>query len=105
MYDAALKEFEIAATASPNNADIYSYIGGIYRRQGRWAESIASFERARSPAPRTPGRALVFGASNNSFVAGGVGAPPRFLHRPPGHQAGCGLPRLGLGYGESCEIR
>src|SRR5438094_2708235 len=47
-YDAALKEFEVAAATSPNNAEVYGYIGGIYRRQGRWRESMASFERARS---------------------------------------------------------
>ncbi|HEY8649722.1 MAG TPA: FlgO family outer membrane protein, partial [Chthoniobacterales bacterium] len=31
-YDAALKEFEVAAATSPNNAEIYTYVGGIYRR-------------------------------------------------------------------------
>lgn len=51
-YDAALKEFELAATASPNNAEIYNYVGGIYRRQGRWREAVASFDRAFSLDPR-----------------------------------------------------
>src|SRR4029077_1473714 len=37
-YNAALKEFEIAAQISPSNAEIYDYVGGIYRRQGRWRE-------------------------------------------------------------------
>src|SRR5437870_9942184 len=32
-YDAALKEFEVAAATSPNNAEIYTYVGGIYFRQ------------------------------------------------------------------------
>lgn len=62
-YDAALKEFEIAATTSPNNAEIYGYIGGIYRRQGRWRESVASFERARSLDPRNG--VIAFMAANN----------------------------------------
>ena len=48
-YDAALKEFEAAAATSPNNAEIYYYLAGIHRRQGRWRESVASFERARFP--------------------------------------------------------
>jgi len=66
-YDAALKEFEVAAATSPNNAEIYSYIGGIYRRQGRWRESVASFERALSLDPRNRGIALM-AANNYLFV-------------------------------------
>lgn len=66
-YDAALKEFEIAAAASPNNAEIYGYIGGIYRRQGRWRESVASFERARSLDPRN-GIIAFMTANNYLFV-------------------------------------
>lgn len=50
--EAALKEFEVAAAASPNNAEIYTYIGGIYRRQGRWRDAVASFERALLLDPR-----------------------------------------------------
>ena len=65
-YDAALKEFEIAAATSPNNAEIYGYIGGIYRRQGRWHESIASFERARSLDPRN--RRIRFMAANSYLL-------------------------------------
>ena len=60
-YDAALKEFELAAASSPNSAEICGYVGGIYRRKGRWRESIASFERALSLDPRNP---------RNAFSAG-----------------------------------
>src|SRR5438552_1300936 len=62
-YDAALKEFEVAAAASPNNAEIYIYVAGIHRRQGRWREAVASFERAMSLDPRN--RAVAFNAGNN----------------------------------------
>ena len=62
-YDAALKEFEVAAATSPNNAEIYSYVAGIYRRQGLWRESVASFERAMSLDPRN--REVAFLAGNN----------------------------------------
>ena len=62
-YDAALKEFEIAAATLPNNAEIYSYIAGIHRRQGRWRESVATFERALSLDPRD--RGIVFQVGNN----------------------------------------
>jgi TolB-like protein/DNA-binding winged helix-turn-helix (wHTH) protein/Flp pilus assembly protein TadD len=65
-YDAALKEFEIAEKSSPNNAEIYGYVGGIYRRQGRWRESIASLERARSLDPRN--RIIAFQAAHNYLL-------------------------------------
>ena len=29
-----------------------TYVGGIYRRQGRWREAVASYERALSLDPR-----------------------------------------------------
>ncbi len=51
-YDAALQEFNLAAAGSPNNAEIYTYIGGIYRRQNRWRDAVASFDRAVSLDPR-----------------------------------------------------
>jgi serine/threonine-protein kinase len=51
-YSAALKEFAIAAAASPNNAEVLNYIAGIYRRQGRWRESLACYERAQALDPR-----------------------------------------------------
>jgi tetratricopeptide (TPR) repeat protein len=62
-YDAALKEFEIAAATSPNNAHIYKYVGGIYRRQGRWRDAVASFDRAISLDPLNP--AITQLAANN----------------------------------------
>jgi serine/threonine protein kinase/Flp pilus assembly protein TadD len=66
-YDAALKEFELAAATSPNNAEIYNYVGGIYRRQGRWRDSVASFERALSLDPRNAG-IVWFAANNHLFL-------------------------------------
>src|SRR2546429_2920080 len=66
-YDAALKEFEVAAATSPNNAEIYNYIGGIYRRQGRWREAVASFQRALSLDPRNGETAFLAG-NNHLFL-------------------------------------
>jgi serine/threonine protein kinase/Tfp pilus assembly protein PilF len=66
-YDAALKEFEVAAAASPNNADIYTYVGGIYRRKGRWREAAASFERALALDPRSA-RIAFRCAMNHTFI-------------------------------------
>ena len=66
-YDAALKEFEVAAQISPSNAKIYDYVGGIYRRQGRWREAVASYERALSLDPRNASIAN-FAGNNHLFV-------------------------------------
>jgi TolB-like protein/DNA-binding winged helix-turn-helix (wHTH) protein/Flp pilus assembly protein TadD len=66
-YDAALKEFELAAQISPSNAKIYDYVGGIYRRQGRWREAVASYERALSLDPRNASIAN-FAGNNYLFV-------------------------------------
>jgi TolB-like protein/Flp pilus assembly protein TadD len=51
-FDEAFKEFSIAATASPNNAETLVYIGLIYRRQGRWRDALGSFARAENLDPR-----------------------------------------------------
>ena len=53
-YDAALKELAIAAASSPNNTEILDFTGAIFRRQGRWREALANFERAQSLDPRNP---------------------------------------------------
>jgi serine/threonine protein kinase/Flp pilus assembly protein TadD len=72
-YNAALKEFETAAATSPNNAKTYSYIGGIYRRQGRWREAMASFERALSLDPRNAAIAT-FAANHHVYMRDWPGA-------------------------------
>ncbi len=49
-YTAALKQFSTAVTISPNEPAILHYMAGIYRRLGRWPESLASDQRAARPA-------------------------------------------------------
>jgi serine/threonine protein kinase/tetratricopeptide (TPR) repeat protein len=95
-YDPALKEFERAATASPNNAEIYTYVGGIYRRQGRWREAVASFERALSLDPRNA--RIVFRSAMNHILirdwpaaAGGYKRALEFIPDDPD-------PKIGLAY-------
>jgi TolB-like protein/Tfp pilus assembly protein PilF len=95
-YDAALKEFEVAAATSPNNAEIYGYIGGIYRRQGRWRESIASFERALSLDPRNGGMAFM-AANNYLFVRDWTAASAGF-NRSLAIRPDFALPKIGLAY-------
>jgi TolB-like protein/DNA-binding winged helix-turn-helix (wHTH) protein/Tfp pilus assembly protein PilF len=95
-YDAALKEFEIAEKTSPNNAEIYVYIGGLYRRQGRWRESIATFERALSLDPRN--RGIAFMAANNYLFVRDWAAASAGFNRALALKPDFALPRIGLAY-------
>jgi TolB-like protein/DNA-binding winged helix-turn-helix (wHTH) protein/Tfp pilus assembly protein PilF len=95
-YDAALKEFEVAAATSPNNAEIHGYIGGLYRRQGRWRESIASFERARSLDPRNHG--IAFQAANNYVFVRDWPAAIATFNRTLAIKPDFMLPKIGLAY-------
>jgi serine/threonine protein kinase/Flp pilus assembly protein TadD len=78
-YDAALKEFEVAAQISPSNAKIYDYVGGIYRRQGRWREAVASYERALSLDPRNASIAS-FAGNNHLYVRNWAAATACYTH-------------------------
>jgi TolB-like protein/Flp pilus assembly protein TadD len=51
-YQRALAEFEIAKRDLPNEADAYSAIAAIQRRQGKWAESTSNFEKSVSLDPK-----------------------------------------------------
>jgi len=51
-YQRALAEFEIAKRDLPNQADAYSAIAAIQRRQGKWAESNVNFEKSVSLDPK-----------------------------------------------------
>jgi TolB-like protein/Flp pilus assembly protein TadD len=51
-YERALAEFEIAKRDLPNEAQAYSAIAAIQRRQGKWAESNANFEKSIALDPK-----------------------------------------------------
>src|SRR5256886_24658 len=51
-YERALTEFEIARRDLPNESQAYLAIGSIQRRQGKWAESNASLEKAATLDPK-----------------------------------------------------
>jgi len=51
-YERALTEFEIAKRDLPNQAQAYLAIGGIQRRQGKWAEATANLEKSASLDPK-----------------------------------------------------
>ena len=62
-YERALAEFEIAKRDLPNEADAYSAIAAIQRRQGKWAESTANFEKSASLDPKNATVLFNFGVN------------------------------------------
>ena len=51
-YKRARTEIEIAQQATPNDAEVWDAAGAISRREGRWDEAVANFEKARYLDPR-----------------------------------------------------
>ncbi|MBS0557649.1 MAG: hypothetical protein JSR27_09590 [Proteobacteria bacterium] len=52
-YAQALSEVDLARKAMPNSAMVELFAGAIGRREGRWNEAIASFQRAVALDPRS----------------------------------------------------
>jgi TolB-like protein/tetratricopeptide (TPR) repeat protein len=52
-YDAALRELAIARERQPNNPDLAFATAAVQRRQGRWPEAMASFEKTVQLDPRS----------------------------------------------------
>ena len=53
-YARALGEFEIARGGLPNDPSVFLAIASIERRQGKWNQAIADFEKAVSLSPGDP---------------------------------------------------
>jgi TolB-like protein/Tfp pilus assembly protein PilF len=51
-YEAALREFDLAARALPNDGDVGHYIAAVERRRGHLADAIAAYEKAQAIDPR-----------------------------------------------------
>ena len=51
-FEGALKEFQIAQSGLPNEAEGYLALGAIQRRMGKWSESNANLEKAASLNPK-----------------------------------------------------
>jgi len=51
-YELARTEIAIAQQATPNDAEVWDAAGAIDRRQGRWEDAAANFEKARQLDPR-----------------------------------------------------
>ena len=72
-YAAALNEFSIAAATSADDPDIFYFIGAIYRRQGRWRESLTTYQRAQDRDPRNR-EVILRAADSHLFVRDWAGA-------------------------------
>jgi TolB-like protein/Flp pilus assembly protein TadD len=61
-YDGALAEFDIAARLSPNNSEVGGLLAAIKRRQGKWQESLQTYEKINKLDPQNPNilRNLIF---------------------------------------------
>ena len=53
-YEQALGEFGIARGGLPNDPSVFIAIASIERRQGKWKQSIADYEKAASLSPGDP---------------------------------------------------
>src|SRR2546423_1172064 len=51
-YELARTELAIAQAAAPNDAEIWDAVAAIDRRQGRWEDALANFEKAKELDPR-----------------------------------------------------
>jgi tetratricopeptide (TPR) repeat protein len=61
-YNRALVEFDTASRLSPNNSEAGGLIAAIKRRQGKWQESLDSYQKISKLDPQNPNiaRNLVF---------------------------------------------
>ncbi len=53
-YERALAEFDRAQRILPNDSNIGAYVAAIRRRQGRWEESLAIYQRMEKLDPQNP---------------------------------------------------
>ena len=53
-YERARAELAIALRATPNDAEVWDGMAAVDRRQGRWDDAVANFERARQLDPHNP---------------------------------------------------
>jgi TolB-like protein/predicted Zn-dependent protease len=53
-YELARTELAIAHEAAPNDAEVWEAVAAVDRRQGRWDDAIANFEKAKELDPRNP---------------------------------------------------
>jgi TolB-like protein/Tfp pilus assembly protein PilF len=64
-YKEALREFDLAARALPNDGDVGLFIAAVQRRQGHLAEAIAAYKKAEAIDPRN--QVTLYDASQTYF--------------------------------------
>jgi len=62
-FELALSEFSLAAYGRPNDPSIFTSIGLVLRRQGRWQEAIDALQRAASMEPENHDNLLNLGST------------------------------------------
>jgi serine/threonine-protein kinase len=62
-YDRARAELAMAVRALPNNSDVFTLLGSVDRRQGRWEDSSRNLEKALRLDPRNLGLLQQIGAT------------------------------------------
>jgi TolB-like protein/Flp pilus assembly protein TadD len=78
-YEKATAEFETAKNGLPNEPEIFLSIGAIQRRQGKWAESSANFERGISLNPKDP--IILENLATNQLALKNYGAASAILEK------------------------
>jgi TolB-like protein len=53
-YELARTELAIAQAAAPNDAEVWDALASVDRRQGRWTDALAIYEKAKELDPRNP---------------------------------------------------
>ena len=53
-YNNAVRELARAAALAPNDGEVQLFFAAVLRRQGKWQEALAGFERAQKLDPRNP---------------------------------------------------
>lgn len=53
-YERALAEFDVASRLSPNNSEVGGLIAAIKRRQGKWQDSLQTYEKINKLDPQNP---------------------------------------------------
>lgn len=53
-YERALAQFAEAARLAPNDADVVALIAAIKRRQGKWDDALATYQRSQKLDPQNP---------------------------------------------------
>jgi TolB-like protein/Flp pilus assembly protein TadD len=62
-YELALTEFSLAAHGRPNDPQLFTGIGLVLRRQGRWEEAVDALKRAANMEPENHESALDLGST------------------------------------------